>query len=313
MNLSKQELSFHGTGQKLFALQLVNILLSIITLGIYYPWAKAAYLRYSMSETEFAGTRFVFHGTGFEMFKGMIIGLLVIGGAYALCGYLVVAHHPFIGGFLLFFFMLLIIPYAIHSSMQYRTSRTSWRGIHFGYRGDLKQLMNLSVKGIFLTILTLGIYGAWYAMELRSYVLGHVRIGSVEMKYKGKGGKYFTMNLLGYFLTAITFGIYGFWWMKDQFNYYVDNLVLEQNGKEIRLKSNATGLGFAKMFVINISLILFTLGIATPWAVVNLLKFTFANVEFLDELDLDAIQQTEAEYKNAAGEDLSGMLDLGIV
>lgn len=309
----QQRLSFHGNGQKLFALQIVNILLTVVTLGIYYPWARATYMRYTMSETEFAGSRFAFHGTGFEMFKGLVIGILVLGFGYGMFFYLSTAHHPFIGSFLFFFYILLLVPFAIHSSMRYRTSRTTWRGIHFGYRGDLKELMNLSIKGTFLSILTLGIYGAWYAMELRSYVLGHTRMGSVTMRYEGKGGAFFMMNFLGYLLTIITFGIYSFWWMKDMFNYYVDNIVLEQSGNEVRLKSNATGGGFFNLMVMNFFIVVLTFGLGSPWAVVRTLNFVFDHVEFLGELDLNNIQQTEEDYRNATGEDLTGLLDVGMV
>jgi uncharacterized membrane protein YjgN (DUF898 family) len=313
MSKSNQKLFFHGNGRQLFALQIVNILLTVVTIGIYYPWARAAYMKYTLSETEFAGSRFAFLGTGFELFKGMILGILVIGFGYSMLYYLSTAHHPFIGSFIFFFYILLLIPFAIHSSMRYRTSRTTWRGIHFGYRGDLKELMNLSVKGTFLSIITFGIYGAWYAMELRNYVLGHTRLGSVTMRYEGKGGAFFVMNLLGYLFTILTLGIYAFWWMKDLFNYYVDNIVLEQDGRDVRLKSTVTGGAFFGLLIINFFIVILTLGLGAPWAVVRTLNFVFENVEFVGELDLDTIQQTEDNYKNATGEDLTGLLDIGMV
>ncbi|MBC7391380.1 MAG: DUF898 family protein [Opitutaceae bacterium] len=313
MQNSPQKLSFHGSGQKLFSLQIVNLLLIIVTLGIYYPWARAAVLKYTFSETDFAGSRFTFHGNGFELLKGMILGILILGGAYGLFFYLSTVHHPFIGGFLFFFFMMLFIPFIIHSSMRYRTSRTTWRGIHFGYRGDLKEIMNISAKGTLLSIATLGIYGAWFAMELRRYVLGNVRMGNVEFSYTGVGSTFFWMNFKGYFLTIITFGIYAFWWMKDMYNYYVNNIVLKQNGNVVNLKSTVSGGGFFKLMAVNLLIIVFTLGLGSPWATVRTLNFIFNHVEFLGELDLDGIIQTEEDYKNAMGEDLAGIFDVGIV
>lgn len=313
MQNSGQSLSFHGSGQKLFSLQIVNILLIIVTLGIYYPWARASVLKYTFSETDFGGSRFTFHGTGLELLKGMILGILVLGAAYGSLYYLSTAHHPFIGGFLFFFFMMLFIPFIIHSSMRYRTSRTTWRGIHFGYRGDLKEIMNISVKGTLLSIITLGIYGAWFAMELRRYVLGNLRMGNVEFSYNGDGFKFFRMNFKGYFFTIITLGIYAFWWMKDIYNYYVNNIVLTQNGNEVSLRSTASGGGFFKLMAVNLLIIVFSLGLASPWATVRTLKFIFNHVTLMGELDLDGIIQTEENYKNALGEDLAGILDVGIV
>ena len=308
-----QKLTFHGSWQKLFSIQIVNIFLIIVTLGIYYPWARAKVLKYTFSETDFAGSRFTFHGTGLELFKGMLFGLLIIGTAYGLFFYLSTVHHPFIGGFLFFFFMMLFVPFIIHSSMRYRTSRTSWRGIHFGYRGNLKEIMNLSAKGTLLSIVTLGIYSAWFAMELRRYVLGHTRMGNVEFNYSGKGSPFFWMNVKGYFLSIITLGIYSFWWIKDMFNFYIDNINLTQGSQVLTLKSSATGSGFLKLMLGNFFMIVFSLGLASSWATVRTLNYVFNNIHFKGELDLNSIMQTEENYKNATGEDLAGLLDVGIV
>ena len=42
----KWQLEFNGHGAELFGILLKNFLLSVLTLGIYYPWAKARQLRY---------------------------------------------------------------------------------------------------------------------------------------------------------------------------------------------------------------------------------------------------------------------------
>jgi uncharacterized membrane protein YjgN (DUF898 family) len=68
-----------------------------------------------------------------------------------------------------------ILPLAIHGSYRYRMSRISWRGIRFGYRGDRNELIQNFCKWIFFTIITIGIYGPWMAINLRKYLLGNVR------------------------------------------------------------------------------------------------------------------------------------------
>jgi uncharacterized membrane protein YjgN (DUF898 family) len=64
-------------------------------------------------------------------------------------------------------------------------SRTSWRGVRFGYRGDRNEFVKLFLNG-FYTV-TLGIYGSWFKMNLRSYVLSNIRFGDAEMNYDGDG------------------------------------------------------------------------------------------------------------------------------
>ncbi|HNM25133.1 MAG TPA: DNA translocase FtsK [Saprospiraceae bacterium] len=50
------KIEFHGEGGKYFAILFVNIILTILTLGLYYPWARAKNLQYLYGETEFAGS-----------------------------------------------------------------------------------------------------------------------------------------------------------------------------------------------------------------------------------------------------------------
>ncbi len=71
---------FRGKGSAYFEIQLANWVLTFISLGFYYPWAKANSLRYLYGKTEFAGSRFTFHGTGKEMFLGFIkaIGIFIL-------------------------------------------------------------------------------------------------------------------------------------------------------------------------------------------------------------------------------------------
>ena len=64
--------SFHGSNKQYLGLSLYNLLLTVLTLGLYYPWAKCAIRKFLLQETEIDGSRFEWHGTGKEMFKGFI-------------------------------------------------------------------------------------------------------------------------------------------------------------------------------------------------------------------------------------------------
>ena len=77
-------LRFHGKGFDFFKIQLVNLILCVITLGLYYPWAKARTLSYLYSQTSFENQPFIFTGTGKEMFRGFIKAFLFIITLYVL-------------------------------------------------------------------------------------------------------------------------------------------------------------------------------------------------------------------------------------
>ena len=308
----EKRFQFHGEGGELFKIFIVNALLTFVTLGIYYPWAKASLKQYLYRETEFEGNRFQFHGTGKEMFIGMlktVLFLVCVLGIGNLLGRFV---HIFAGAAFTYITILAIIPFAIVSSLKYNYSRSSWRGIHFGYRGTNGDMAREFYVGILLTILTLGIYGAWYSVRLHKEIQANSRFGDVEFEFTGKGGELFGKMIVGYLLMIVTLGIYGFWLRADLYNYYNDHTVIKHNGNTGRLSSTVTGGGLFALEIVNLLLIVFTLGIATPWAMVRSLTYFAENLSVLGSFDLATIKQTEQAYSNATGESLLDNLEISV-
>ena len=306
-------LGFKGEGGAYFGIVIVNMILTFLTLGLYYPWAKAKQLQFLYGATEFENSRFEFHGTGKEMFKGFIKAVLIMVIIYG--GFIAAIYLKMPIAAIIWFYIgiLLLIPIAIHGSYKYRMSRTSWRGIRFGYRGKRGEFFGLFFKELFFTIVSLGLYGAWFSMNIRNYVLSNIRFGNAEFRYRGRGSDYFLINIKGYFFTILTLGIYMFWWQKELFNYYINQLSLHHNDQEIRFRSTATGGDFAGLMIVNFFLLIITLGIGYPWILTRTLKFVFSKIEMTGNIDIDQLVQTESAYTDATGEDISDMLDLGFV
>jgi uncharacterized membrane protein YjgN (DUF898 family) len=312
-DVKSYRLNFDGNGSEYFGVIIINWLLTILTLGIYYPWAKAKQLRFIYGSVALNDDRFAFLGTGKEMFKGFIKAILLFGILFLLLFLLSYFKLPAIGLLIFYAGLIAIMPVAIHGSYRYRMSRTSWRGIRFGYRGNRTELIKKFFKWVFFTIITFGIYSAWMVINLRSYVMGKVRFGNIEVKYKADGGEYFVINLIGYLLTLLTLGIYFFWWQKNLFAYYIDNLSLHNDGQEIKLKSTATGGGFFKLMVVNLLIIIITLGLGYAWVVTRTLKYFVSCIHLSGNIDLDAITQTEDNFTDATGEDINDFLNLDFI
>ncbi len=58
--LREHALEFHGTGGEYFRIWIVNIFLTIVTLGIYSAWAKVRTQRYFASITRLDGASFAY-------------------------------------------------------------------------------------------------------------------------------------------------------------------------------------------------------------------------------------------------------------
>ncbi|MEY4893459.1 MAG: hypothetical protein RL751_269 [Bacteroidota bacterium] len=306
------QLEFKGQGAEFFGILIVNWILTAVTLGFYYPWARVKQLQYMYSHTTLNNESFHFSGTGAELFKGFIklVGFYIL---LMIIAFIMIQIHPILALLTVYLVVFAIVPFVLHSSLRYHMSRTSYRGIRFGYRGDRKELTLQFFKDAFLTIITFGIYGSWLAMNLRSYTHRHFRYGNVSFSNEAKGADYFILNLKGTLLTAITFGIYAFWWQKDIFNYYIDNMKLEQGEHKVQFSSSATGGAFFKLLFVNVLLLIFTLGIAAAWIEMRTMRFIFSHIHLSGDIDLSAISQTEEEYKDALGEDAMDFLNIDIV
>ena len=130
-------LYFTGKGSRFFGIWAVNIILTVITLGLYYPWAKIAIRKYLWNETSIEDDRFVFHGTGYEVFKGFIFAYLIL-----ILALWFTSFYP--AGVLIFYlFLLLLIPLALFGAWRYRLTKTSWRGIYFTFDGNMTTFFKL--------------------------------------------------------------------------------------------------------------------------------------------------------------------------
>ena len=74
-SLAPQPLRFTGNGAEYFGIWIVNLLLTIVTIGIYSAWAKVRRLQYFYRHTELAGSSFDFHGSPIKILIGRVIAL----------------------------------------------------------------------------------------------------------------------------------------------------------------------------------------------------------------------------------------------
>jgi uncharacterized membrane protein YjgN (DUF898 family) len=127
---------------------------------------------------------------------------------------------------------------------------------------------------------------------------------------KRKGSEFFFMNLKNGFLTIITFGICAFWAARDTHNYFVNNVWVVQGKNKYKLTSTAQAGGFFELFLFNLFAIIFSLGLARPWAEVRHISYILENLDLPSEIDPDSILQTETMFSDATADEVDDLLDL---
>jgi len=128
-----EALRFTGSGSEYFKIWIVNILLTIITMGIYYPWAKVRNRRYFYGNTNLADRNFEYHATGKQLFLGFIIGVI-----FFVIYTFVTNVAPQVALVFVLLFML-IFPWLIWRSLMFNMKVTSFSNVHFAFKGSLKK------------------------------------------------------------------------------------------------------------------------------------------------------------------------------
>ena len=305
------KITFYGQGATYFGIVALNVILTLITLGLYYPWAKAAYRKYIWNETEFKDSRFVFNGTGKEMFKGFLIAYGLFIAFYASIAMTAFVSFGWIFIVLFYILMLFLIPFAVFGAWRYRVSRTSWRGIFFEFDGDLREFIKLFVKDLLLSIITLGIYGPWMHVHVQKYLFTHTRIGDLRLDFDGDGATLLGINIVGVLLSIITLYLYLPIFIKDRFQFFINNTSLSDGNNKRFLKSTLTGGTAWGILFTNMLMIVFTLGLAFPWVFMRTMRMYFDHSLVPDDFNFDNLAQSSKNYKDATGDEMSDILDIG--
>ena len=186
MKTSTATFRYHGTGGSLFGLVFVNGLLTMLTLGVYSFWAKNKVREFHYSHTEMDGDRFAYHGTGGELFSGALKAagiLIVLGLVFSILTALLGGNgSPTVTLALTLTFYVgigLLICFAINNARRYRLSRSSWRGIRFSFHGDSAEFLKMMVKGVLLSIVTLGFYTPYFQNQRRAFFVNNARFAGL--------------------------------------------------------------------------------------------------------------------------------------
>lgn len=182
-------INYDGQHGAVFRLHLLNVLLNIVTLGIYSFWGKTRIRRYITSHISLANDQFEYTGTGKELFFGALKALIIF------VPLAIAMNIPFVNLLALPVF-LGVISLAIYLAMRYRLSRTRWRGIRFSLGGSIKEYLVLSIKRTLINIVTLGWKIPSSDIMKWSYIANHMQYGTVNFSYEGDASRLRKIHLI---------------------------------------------------------------------------------------------------------------------
>lgn len=376
---------FTGTGSEYFKIWIVNIILTILTLGIYSAWAKVRSNRYFYGNTKLNDSAFEYHATPMMILRGRLIafGVLMI--------YVSITQFfPTTGGIFIII-LILLAPWIIWRSLQFNSRMVSYRNIRFGFYGSLKEtyiilllipflpiIIGAIIAGIVyfllgtestmviifgVSIMAMGLIFPYVQKLMASYGINNRQFGQGKFSVELAASRYYMIYLIlgllniaffviiilaitlilwltgeaekimmimshggaeddvGMLLFKVVMMFYfilvilGFWskafLQANIKNYVFNNTKLDDT---LQFNSNIKVGKLLGIYILNILLIVFSLGLAYPWAIINLKKYKIESTSATGDIAQYVNQQQQAQ--SAVGEELGEVfdtdLDLGI-
>jgi len=171
MNQKTTPIVFTGKASEYFGIWIVNLLLSIVTLGIYSAWAKVRRKKYFYNNTLIENVGFDYHAKPISILKGRIIAFVL----FALYAY-GKSSSPILAGVLVILF-LLALPWLIVRGSLFNARNTSHRGLRFDFKGAVSQAIRVYIGLPMLTFFTLGLIWPYIAHEKRQFIMNSHRFG----------------------------------------------------------------------------------------------------------------------------------------
>ncbi|MFG1488709.1 YjgN family protein [Oceanospirillum sp. HFRX-1_2] len=341
LNSKSVPVVFTGKKMEYFKLWLVNLLLSIITLGIYSAWAKVRNTQYLYGHTQVDGHRFSFLAKPIQILIGRMLAVVV----FAI--YTMISGLNPILGLICGLLLVAAYPWLINSGLRFSMRNTSYRNVRFSFNG--------TYGGAFITFMLLPILGVlslWLAMpwvlkKIHDYIYENISYGGKSVQLSTSTGYYYKASLITLGISAVIFGggylvveatdlLY-----KLQYGYIsiaaVMPLILAfylvalsliagvfyalmfnhlGNAMKIddvaSLKTNLSVQSYCWLNLSNSLLLIVTLGLAFPVTLIRKNRLLASATEVTLQPDLERLVNTEQTDERAFGEEAAGVFDVDL-
>lgn len=192
----RYKIIFSGTTGEYFRIWIVNLFLTVLTVGIYSAWAKVRTRRYFFTHTLLAGQSFDYMANPWFILKGT----LVIGAGF-LIYMLADSYDPIYSSMAVLVFYL-VLPYLIYKSLRFNAYNSAYRNIRFRFLGSLRESYNTYLLVPILIPLTLGLIIPYWKYRRKKYFFENFSFGATTNTFKGVAGPFYS----AYVLAGLLFG-----------------------------------------------------------------------------------------------------------
>lgn len=335
-----QHFEFTGKGWEYFRIWIVNVLLTVLTLGVYSAWAKVRRLQYFYRNTRLADASFDYHGTPTAILKGRAIafGLVLL--------YNVTLEFNPVLGLVVGLLLALAMPWLLMRSLRFKLYNSSYRGLRFGFAGQTRAAYDAFLKYPMLAGLTFYLLAPLAHQRIKQYQFDNSRFGSSAFRFGAAAKGFFllyfsalavmvgTVLLLvamammsgsGPGIAAIATGflatgplimflmVASVLIVSSLFIAYMQNLVWGNTELGAhRFFSNVSARRLLWLRVTNFIGVVLTLGLFKPFADIRMLRLKLESMGLTVHGDMSEFIADQQQQATAAGEETAEMFDVDI-
>lgn len=318
---------FHGKTDEYFRIWIVNALLTLLTLGVFFSWAKVRKRRYLRGSTELLGHRFDYRANPVRLLIGHIVVLLLFLG-YSLFGVVYPAIRFGVIGL-----GVVLLPWIVVRSFTFNAHNTVYRGLRFRFNSSLSAACKVYVLEPLLIAVTVGLYYPAWQRSKRAYAVDNHRLGDAYFHFTADTGRFYsTYFLAGLIVFAALaaggsiiavfatrhpgvqptlvqlipfFIVYGFGFYVSRhliyarlFNHVWNHTRLDEH----RFHANLATGKWLGLQLANLGAIVFSAGLLYPWALIRAQRYAASCLQFVPAGSVENIQRVGGTGGSATGD-----------
>lgn len=333
--------NFFGKTNEYYAIWIVNLLLTIVTLGIYSAWATVRTHRYFYANTEIDGHRFSYLAEPLQILKGRIIGVFLLA-----MYFVAVAFSPLAAGIVMLL-LFLATPLFICMSLRFRMRVSAYRNIRFNFKGRYGRAFLVFVLLPIMSVFTLYLALPWVLKKIDEFIYSNISYGDKTMQAELDTGDYYAASFGAFFIGLALFlvAIFGFGAStaalssaepSDKFTFstimfmvaYVFVILLSSSFYAARIRNHIfntmqlphvasfeSDLSFSTLVWLRVSnflLLIATLGFAMPWIKIRTAR-VYAQATKVNVLPgIANITGQSSQSSSAVGEEVANLFDMDV-
>jgi len=322
---------FKGSGGEYFKIWIVNILLSIVTLGIYSAWAKVRRKQYFYGNTYVAGSAFRYLADPKKILKGRVVVF------FGFIAYSIIEKFNPTAGVVLIIPFVALLPWLVVRSQIFNYRNSALRNIRFDFTGTYWQAAKVFVLWPILIPFTLGILFPYVMFRQKQFIVQNSKFGTTPFSFHAAAGDYYRIFFLLSFpiLIAATFvgltvyGVYSahisvfpgivsigavlavLYFFAIAFLGVRSSNLLYNKGALLRHRFRASMeiKPYSFILLTNTLATVLTLGLFYPFAAVRAYAYKISRLALVPGGDLDQFAAAEGREISALGGEMADFMD----